>query len=76
MAGTQWCADLFLAQEKLLVTSPEAADREVESLPGPVSVVADWLAGGELVGQAASLRANELALLATQSAADHKRIEV
>jgi len=50
------------------VTSPEGADVTVTDLPAPCSVVADWLSGGDLIPQEASLRANRLAILATISA--------
>jgi len=76
VAGTRGFADLFAADGRLLATSPEQADEEVTDLPEPASVVADWLAGGELVGQAASLRANRLAILETKAAAERRRIEV
>jgi len=76
VAGTLGCADLWSAEQRLIVTSPEAADVPVEVLPEPVSVVEDWLGGGELIGQATSLRANRLAILATQSAETHERVAV
>ncbi|MBI3920370.1 MAG: Gfo/Idh/MocA family oxidoreductase [Armatimonadetes bacterium] len=75
VAGTKGCADLSLAEGKLRVTDPDGEDRPLESLPEAVSVVADWLEGGELVPQSASLRANRLALVATESAITHKRVE-
>ena len=49
---------------------------EVVDLPVPRSVVEDWLVDGDLVGQAASLRANRLSILATQSAEQGKRLVV
>lgn len=76
VAGTRGCADLWSAEQRLVVTSPKKADDVVEILPEPVSVVEDWLAGGALVGQPASLRANRLAILATQSAETHERVVV
>ena len=57
-----------LAGNTLTVTTPGGAEVETADLPEPRSVVADWLAGGNLVGQAASLRANRLSILATRSA--------
>jgi hypothetical protein len=60
VAGTKGCADLSLAEGKLVVTDPDGEDRPLASLPEAVSVVADWLEGGELVPQSASLRANRL----------------
>lgn len=76
VAGTRGVADLWLSPPRLTVTDPEGADREVADLPAPVSVVADWLAGGGLVPQAESLRANRLALLATRAAALGRRLSV
>ena len=74
VAGTLGYADLLQTDNRLIVTTPEAADVPVDELPGPVSLVEDWLRGGDLVPQAASLRANRLALLATRSAAQAERI--
>lgn len=76
VAGTRGYADLSMADNRLLVTSPDLADEVVAELPDPVSVVEDWLGGGELVGQRASLRANRLAILATESARTCQRITV
>ena len=76
IAGTKGCADLLMADKKLIVTSPDHADREITGLPAPVAVAADWLEGGELIPQDASLRANRLALWATLSARDGRRIEI
>jgi hypothetical protein len=56
------------------VSDPGGADQEVTDLPAPVSVVADWLANGSLVPQTESLRANRLALLATQAASRGRRL--
>ena len=44
VAGTQGYADLWAADNRLVVTDPEAADATVEALPEPASVVEDWLA--------------------------------
>lgn len=76
VAGTKGYADLWFAEGRLQVTDPEGVDRPVESLPQAVSVVADWLTGGEVIPLADSLRANRLALLASQSAIGRKRVEV
>ena len=76
VAGTKGYADLSAAAKRLVVTSPDAADEVSEDLPDATSVVADWLAGGELVPQAASLRANRLALMATMAADMCERIEM
>ena len=76
VAGTEGYADLSMAQERLSVTGPSGADVAVDALPPARSVVADWLEGGELVGQAASLRANRLSILAAISADAHRRMEV
>jgi predicted dehydrogenase len=70
VAGTQGFADLDLVAGTLRVTDPGGADAPVETLPEPISVVADWLDGGIVVPQSASLRANRLALLATASSED------
>jgi len=76
VAGTKGYVDLSMAANALTVTNPEGADVPVAGLPEAESVVADWLSGGELVGQDASLRANRLSVLATESAEAHTRIEV
>ena len=76
VAGTKGYADLSMAGNTLTVTSPDGADVEVTELPEPGSVVADWLAAGDLVDQAASLRANRLSILATRSAVEGRRLEV
>jgi len=76
VAGTKGYADLSMAADVLTVTSPEGADAPVGDLPEAQSVVADWLSGGELVGQGASLRANRLSVLATESAEARSRMVV
>lgn len=76
MAGTQGVADLCLSPASVTVSSPAGGGQPLEPLPEAKSVVADWLAGGELIAQTASLRANRLALLATTSAQTHCRVEV
>ncbi len=76
VAGTEGYADLWAAESRLVVTDAAAADQDVTALPEAASVVADWLAGGSLVPQAASLRANRLAVLATVSAEERRRIEI
>jgi len=76
VAGTRGYADLSMAGNTLTVTTPEGAEVETTDLPEPRSVVADWLASGDLVDQTASLRANRLSILATQSAEQGKRLEV
>ena len=76
VAGTQGYADLDLVSGSLHVTDPDGADAAVNVLPDPISVVADWLDGGDVVPQSASLRANRLALLATASAEDDSPREV
>jgi len=76
VAGTKGYADLSMAANALTVTSPDEADALVADLPEAQSVVADWLSGGQLVGQDPSLRANRLSVLATESAEAHTRIEV
>lgn len=74
-AGTAGYADLSLFDNSLTITNPDGAEVAVTTSPEAQSVVADWLAGGELVGQAASLRANRLAILATRAAAKGRRFE-
>ena len=76
VAGTAGYVDMDHASKKIRVTDVDGAEREVEQLPQPVSVVEDWLNGGSVVSQAASLRANYLALMATLSAERHERIVV
>lgn len=79
VAGTEGFADLRLGRGVTL-SSPEGADIPLLSLPPAQSVVADWLQAPDaemcLVPQSASIRANRLALLATQSALEHRRIPV
>ncbi|MFH1477117.1 MAG: Gfo/Idh/MocA family oxidoreductase [Verrucomicrobiota bacterium] len=74
VAGAGGYADLDMAGAALRITNTAGADQVVAPFPDPVSVVKDWLNGGERVPQSASLRANRLALLATQSAMEHRRI--
>ena len=76
VAGTKGYANLSMASNLLTVTSSSGADVAITTLPPACSVVADWLAEGKLVDQAASLRANRLAILGTISANEHRRIEV
>jgi predicted dehydrogenase len=76
VAGSLGVADLAMNPAQLTVTSPAGADRQVRDLPAPVSVVADWIGRGGLVDQAASLRANRLALMATVSAAQRRKVRV
>jgi len=76
VAGTKGYIDLSMAGNVLAVTTPYEADAPVTALPEPQSVVADWLAGGDLVSQAASLRANRLSVLATQAAEARTRLSV
>ncbi|MGD9494901.1 MAG: Gfo/Idh/MocA family protein [Armatimonadota bacterium] len=76
VAGTEGFADLAMAAGTLTVTDPRARQAPVVALPPPTSVVRDWLAGGELVAQAASLRANRLAVLATVAAQEGRSVAV
>ena len=75
VAGTRGYADLSMAGNTLTATTPDGAEVGVADLPEPRSVVADWLANGDLVDQGASLRANRLSILATRSADQGKRLE-
>lgn len=75
VAGTQGFAELRLGQG-VMYSSPGGAEQRLEALPAATSVVADWLDGGALVPQEASLRANRLALLATQAAVEGRRVAV
>lgn len=74
VVGTKGYADLSMVDQRLTVTSPAGADQAVTSLPEARLVVDDWLRGGSVVEQAASLRANRLSLLATISSMEHRRI--
>lgn len=76
VAGTKGYADLSMAGNSLTITTSREADAAVAALPEPRSVVADWLAGGKLVDQAASLRANRLSVLATRAAEERTRLNV
>ncbi|MBU0714887.1 MAG: Gfo/Idh/MocA family oxidoreductase [Verrucomicrobia bacterium] len=74
VAGAGGYADLDMAGPVLRITNAVGADQVVATFPDSVSVVKDWLNGGDWVPQAASLRANRLAVLATQSALEHRRV--
>ena len=76
-AGTGGFADLWYGDEQTLTfTDADGASQAPADPPQEASIVADWIAAGELLDQAASLRANRLALLATDSARQHQRIDV
>ena len=75
-AGTEGYIDMSANSKSLIVTNPDGDEVSVVELPEKVSVVENWLNGDGLVPQEASLRANRLALLATISAREHKRIGV
>ena len=74
VAGTLGYADLDHGAGTLRVTNAAHPERKVDPLPKPASIVADWLAGGTLVDQGASLRANALAIAATESATRAARL--
>jgi len=76
VAGTKGYAELSLGQGRLSITDPAGADQLITDLPEEHSVVGDWLDGDSLVEQEASLRANRMAVLATQSAEKQERIEL
>jgi predicted dehydrogenase len=76
VAGTEGYADLDMVGKSLTVTNSSGAETDVTDLPDAQSVVGDWLSGGNLVGQEASVRANYLSVLATRAAEQHVRIEV
>ncbi len=76
VAGTDGYADLLMAEDRLSVTDRDAADVTVTEAPEAVSVVADWLDGGDVIPQEASLRANRLAILATLAAERSARLQV
>ncbi len=71
VVGSKGVVDLYMQGNKLILTTPEFADREVEKLPPKRSVVKEWLEGSPIVTQSESLRANYLAILAT--IADERR---
>lgn len=75
VVGTEGYADLVMGSG-VTVTNAAGAEQEVTDLPAQQSIVADWLDGGGLVPQEASLRANRLAILAAMSAESRQRIEV
>lgn len=76
VVGTQGYVDLRY-RNSLKLTSPDGAEEEISDLGDNQSVVGDWLKKGTrtniLVPQAACLRANRLAILATMAAANHQR---
>ena len=76
VAATEGVADLSMRSGSLVVSSPEGADREITDMPESVPVVADWLDGGDVIPQDASLRANHLAVLASIAAKEQRRITV
>jgi predicted dehydrogenase len=73
LVGTEGYLDLVMGGLPRL-TDSEGAEQELALLPPARSVVADWLAGGDLVPPAASLRANRLAVWATLAAERHERV--
>jgi predicted dehydrogenase len=75
LVGTEGYADLVMGGA-VTVTNPRSAEKALTELPEATSVVADWLDGGDLIPQAASLRANRLAIYATLSAERHERLIV
>ena len=75
LAGTEGVIDLVMGGDVTL-TNRNGAGKVLTDLPEAQSVVADWLDGGDLVPQAASLRANRLSILATMSAERRERIVV
>lgn len=78
VVGTKGYIDMSMgsALNVLRITNAAGADVPLVHLPPPISIVSDWLRGGEQVPQEASLRANRLSLLATESAAERCRIAV
>lgn len=68
VAGTRGFADMDLDAARVTVTDSTDAGIAVHPLPPGTPIVTDFLDGGSLVPQAASLRANRLALAATRSA--------
>ncbi len=76
VAGTGGFADLDHAAKKVDYTNAGGSDLEPTEYPEATSVVADWLSGGTAVTQEASLRANYLALMATESARRGERITI
>jgi predicted dehydrogenase len=75
-AGTGGFADLIATPPEVRITNSERVATPIESLPARQSIVEDWLAGGDVVPQHASLRSNRLALLATRSADQRERVTV
>jgi predicted dehydrogenase len=75
LAGTEGYIDLVMGGNVTL-TNRNGAEKVLTDLPEAASVVADWLEGGNLVPQAASLRANRLSILATHSAEHRERLIV
>jgi predicted dehydrogenase len=76
VVGAGGYAELSTVCNCLTVTNESGAGTLVGELPERKSVVRDWLAGGDLLPQEASLRANRLAILATQAAERHERLGV
>ena len=76
VAGTEGYADLSMADNRLTVTNAAGAETPITDLPQARSVVADWLSGGTLVDQPASLRSNYLSALATEASEKKVRIEI
>lgn len=76
IAGTNGYADMVFSPPSLVVTDLQSADDPVTELGETKSIVADWLTGGGMITQEASLRANRLAIQATQAAIEHKRVVV
>lgn len=76
LAGTFGYADLDHVDKELYITTPEEAEKRIDSLPPDLSLVEQWLDGGDLVTQEESLRANRLSVLATRSADARQRMTV
>jgi predicted dehydrogenase len=72
VSGTGGYADLDHSAKTVTYTNGDGTARDYTPLPGAVSVVSDWLNGGNLIPQEVSLRANRLALAATEAAKSGK----
>ncbi len=76
VTGTGGFADLDHEAKSVAYTNETGGSLEPSDFPEAISVVSDWLHQGGLVSQEASLRANYLALTATDSARRGERLPV
>jgi predicted dehydrogenase len=75
IAGTQGVLDMDMAAGTVFCTNQESVGMKVP-LPERMSVVETWLKGSPIVNTEHSLRANRIAVIATESAITGKKIVI